>query len=545
MKSKIKNIAILIVISFSILVPYYLLRTESIEKKYIAGIKIKSEKIKPEIDSLIRNEAPDPDLIKNIFNEIMSDEPSAAALALVDKYDNFKSLIKSDQLINSNTMVDHIISDIKGKNLKLITPMEPLVRFYNNAGGGKEKFYITEFNSERQKAYFIFAFKLDKKTLVILALEILLLICVIIAFTGFIISIMQRKWITSTIVLSQDDLMPDEKTVDEAVDKTIDKTVDEKTDTREKIKVVKAEQIDENYSQAIGTLQDSNSNEMIRRNKPETEISVDILNSRVLDLFKKLHAQLKPESITLYIKKMEGKLSKAYELRDKTFLRIDSSLFDNIKIAETGDIKKSGPHIIEDGKIFRLPLVDDESLIGLVDIRLKDSEQNFDIGKTFSEVKDIAKDIKEFLVINNILIDRETGFYSSSYFKMKLSEQIYSAQKINTSFKLLLVDVFHDIEIDVKQKNTVLKIIYPVIKQSIGEAIELFLHDWKIAMIITDHHLKKTESLEGTITKDISKFKIKLSAEKTIRLKPVAAMLDSSEAENIKDMLNEALELFK
>jgi len=534
MKSKIKNILILIVISCSILIPYYLLRTESIEKKYIAGIKLKSEQIKPKIDTLIRDEAPD-SIIKKIFDEIRSNDPSAAAMAFVDRYDNFKSMIKSDHLIKSTVMVDHIISDIKGKNLKPGTPLEPVVRYYNNGKGGTEKFYISEFNSGSQKAYFFFVFNLDKKTIIILALEALLVICVIIALTGFVISILHKKMITNTIVIDAKDLSSDEK-----------------TDRQEKINVVKADQLDENYlPPAAGTLKDNNINEMIRRSKPETEISVDKLNSRVLDLFKKLYGELHPESITLYIKKMEGKLSKSYELRDKTFLRIDSSLFDNIKISEISNMKQLGPHIIDNGKKFRLPVVDDESLIGLIEIILKDSDETLNVGKTYSEVKDIAKDIKEFLVINNIMIDRATGFYSSSYFKMKLAEQIYSAQKIDTNFKLLLLDIFQDVdrdeidEIDEKQKNTVLKIIYPVIKQSIGETIELFLHDWKIAIIITEHHFKKTESLEGTITKEISKFKIKLTAEKIIRLKPVAVILDSSEADNIKDILDEAMGLFE
>jgi CBS domain-containing protein len=531
MKSKIKNIIILIVISFSILIPYYLLRTEHIEKKYIDGIKLKSEKIKPKIDILTKDEASD-ELIKKIFDEIMSNDSSVAALAFADKYDNFKSLIKSNQLIQSNATVDHIISDIKGKNLTSNTPAEPVVRSYNNGKGGIEKFYISEFNSGKQKAYFFFVFNLDKKTLLILALEALLVICIIIALTGFVISILNKKGITTTIVIDPKDLSVD--------------AVDEKTDKQEKIEVVKARQLDENYlPPAAGTLTDSNSNEMIRRSKPETDIAATTLNSRIFDLFKKLHGELNPESITLYIKKMEGKLSKSYELRDKTFLRIDSSLFDNIKISEINNMKKLGPHIIDNGKKFRLPIVDDESLIGLIEIILKDSDETLDVGKTYNEVKDIAKDIKEFLVINNIMIDRVTGFYSSSYFKMKLSEQIYSAQKIDTNFRLLLLDIFQDIDIEKKKKNTVLKIIYPVIKQSIGETIELFLHDWKIAIIITEHYFKKTESLEGAITKEIAKFKIKLSPEKTIRLKPIAVILDASEADNIKDILNEAIGLFE
>jgi hypothetical protein len=128
---------------------------------------------------------------------------------------------------------------------------------------------------------------------------------------------------------------------------------------------------------------------------------------------------------------------------------------------------------------------------------------------------------------------------------MKLSEQIYSAQKIDTKFILLMMDIFQNIEIDAEQKNTVVKIIYPVVKQTSGETTELFLHSEKIAIIITEHYLKKAESLESSIRKEISRFKIKLSSEKTIRLKPVAVMLNSAEVKNIKNILNEALELFE
>jgi hypothetical protein len=529
MKSKIRNIAILIVISTLILIPYYLLRTESVEKKYIEGIKLKSENIKPKIDILIREESPDSEKIKKTFDEIISNDSSAAALAIVDRYDNFKSLIKSDQLIKSKAALDHIIGDIRAKNINPSAPGEPVVRYYNNGKGGTEKFYISQFNSGRDKALFFFTFKLPKKTLIILILEALLTICVIIAITGLIISILQRR---GTIVLKDD--MPSDK-----------KAADEKPDQQEKIKAAKAEPFDEKHlSPAAGTLKDSSSAEMIRRSKPETEIAADTLSSRIFDLFKKLHEEVHPESIALYIKKMEGKLSKSYELRNKTFLRIDSSLFDNIKFSEIGSMKKFGPHVIDDGKTFRLPLIDDESLIGLIEIRLKESGQSLDIGKINSEVNDIARDIKEFIVINDILVDRKTGFYSSSYFKLKLAEQIYSAQKIDTGFELLLVDIFQDIDINEEQKNTVLKIVYPVIKQSGAETLEIFLHNEKIAVIITEHYLKHAESIEATITKELSRFKIKLSAEKTIRLRPAAVMLNSSDAKNIKEILNEALELF-
>jgi len=128
---------------------------------------------------------------------------------------------------------------------------------------------------------------------------------------------------------------------------------------------------------------------------------------------------------------------------------------------------------------------------------------------------------------------------------MKLSEHIYSAQKIKSSFFLLLIDIFRDLSIDKEQKNTVLKIIYPVIKRSSAETLELFLHNEKIAIILSGLELKEAENIELAVTKDISKFRIKLSADKTIRLRPAAVIIKSNEAENIKDILKEAMAPFQ
>jgi GGDEF domain-containing protein len=539
MSSKIRNIAIFTIIFIVTLTPYYIFRSDNIEKKYISGIITKSEMIRPAAEMLNREASPDPNKVKKLFNEIMDKEPSAAALALTDRFDSLKYLIKNDGLIRSGTIVDLIISDIKEKNFNSDNKNEPFVRNYNDGTGGSERFYIYPFISGGQKTFAVFAFKLERKTLVRLALEVLLLISFSFMLTGMALTLLRKKGLADdpnvrTIVLGAKKT-PAEKP---AGGRKIKAESDKKTP--------RADQIDENdLSPIIGTDTDKNSNEMIRKSNPETESAIEALNARIFDLFKQIHKELKPESIALYIKKMEGRLSKTYELKEKTFLRIDSSLFDNIKISEIENIKRSGAHVIDDGKVIRIALIDDESLLGLIEIRLKDSATSLDLGRLQTEVKDISKDIKEFLVINNVIVDRETGFYSSSYFNMKLSEQIYSAQKISTKFHLLLIDVFRDVSIDKDQKNTVLKIIYPVIKKSAGETLELFLHSGKIAIILPEVNLKDAENIELAVTKDISRFRIKLSPENTIRLKPAAAIMSSSEAENVKEILKEALELFE
>ncbi len=539
MRSKIRDIAIFMIILVAILSPYYILRSESVEKKYISGIIIKAEMIKPAAEMLNREQSPDPEKIKKIFNEIMAKEPSAAALVLTDRSDNMKYIIKNDRLIISGNVVDSLMNDIKEKSFISDNKGEPFVKNYSDGRGGSERFYISPYISSGQKTFAVFTFKLERKILVRLALEVLLLISFTFLITGVVLTLLRKKGITEDVNV---------RTIVLGAKKSVSETSEQ--DTKEKkasnTKSPEAEQIDENdLSPIIGTGTDRNSNEMIRKNNPETESAVNALNSRIFDLFKQIHKELKPESIALYIKKMEGRLSKSYELKEKTFLRIDSSLFDNIKISEIENVKRSGATIIDNGRVIRIPVIDDESLLGLIEIRLKDSATSLDLGKLQTDVKEISRDIKEFLVINNVIVDRETGFYSASYFNMKLSEQIYSAQKIGTGFFVLLIDIFRDVNIDREQKNTVLKIIFPVIKKSAGETLELFLHNGKIAMILPETDQKEAESIELAVSKDISKFRIKLSDANTIRLKPVAAIMNSAEAENLKDILKEVSELFE
>lgn len=539
MRSKIRDISIFTIILVSVLSPYYIFRSESVEKKYKEGIISKAEMIKPAAEMFNRELSPGPDKVKRVFNEIMAKEPSTAALALTDKSDNLKYLIKNDRLIISGTVVDALLSDIKEKNFSSGNNSEPFVRNYKDGRGGSEKFYITPYISGTGKTFAVFAFTLERRVLTRLALEVLLLISLTFLLTGIILNILRKKGITEdvhvrTIVLGA------KKNRDE---KTQPDLKNRKTSGS---KISGAEQIDENdLSPIIGTGTDRSSSEMIRKSNPETESAVNALNSRIFDLFKQIHRELKPESIALYMKKMEGRLSKSYELKEKTFLRIDSSLFDNIKISEIDNVKRSGASIIDNGRVIRIPLIDDESLLGLIEIRLKDTAASLDLGRLQTEVKDISKDIKEFLVINNVIVDRETGFYSASYFHMKLAEQIYSAQKIGTQFNLLLIDIFRNVNIDKEQKNTVLKIIFPVIKRSAGETLELFIQNGKIAVILPETDQKEAENIELAVSKDISKFRIKLSDEKTIRLKPVSAIMNSAEADNVKEILKEVLELFE
>ena len=248
MRSKITNAAIFTIISVITIIPYYIFRSENIEKKYINGIIGKSEMIRPAAEMLNREESPDPEKVKKIFNEIMINEPSAAALALTDKSDSLKYLIKNDRIIVSGTVVDLLLNDIKEKSFTSDNKKEPFVRNYNDGRGGSEKFYIYPYSSNSQRTFAVFAFKLEKKILIRLAFELVLLICFSFMVTGMVLTLLRKKGITDdvkikTIVLGAKKTSPDKP------------DIDKETKPASKKKTFSAAQIDENeLSPIIGAV---------------------------------------------------------------------------------------------------------------------------------------------------------------------------------------------------------------------------------------------------------------------------------------------------
>lgn len=530
MRSDLRNVLIFAVIAVLLLTPYYFVRSAGVEKRFINELSARSAAIRPAADSFNRAESPDPEKIKLVFNQISAGDRSFAAMALTDRFDGLKYLVKNDSILRSGAAVDDLIRDIKGRNLPATENFTPAIRTYGNGTGGSDRYYIITYASSGQKTYAIYAFRPDRKLVTRLGLEALLAISISFTLTGLVLGTLRKRGIGGEVRV-----------------KTIVLGAKKNSELNSTAKATRssAEQIDQNdLTPIIGKDSYERSSDLLRKSRPVTDSISDSLNTVIFDLFKKIHRELDPESISLYIKKMEGRLSKAYELKEKTFLKIDSSLFDNIKVSEIENGGRGSTQIIEDGKVIRIPLFDDRSLLGLIEIRLRDYAEKLDIGDIVSGTKGIIKEIKEYLVINSVIVDRETGFFSKSYFNMKLSEQVFSAQKINTVFTLLLIDIFRDLDLDSDQKNTVLKIIYPVIKKSAGEVNELFLHDDKIAMLFTDKDIKDIENIELAVSKDISKFKIKLSADNIIRLKPVAAIMRSTDTSNVRNILDETAALF-
>ncbi len=542
MRNKITAILVFLLLITGSMPVYYIYRTEYIEKGYIEQLAAKNAKLRPMAERLNREQSPDSGKLKNLFNEIIARDSSIAALALTDRMERLRFMVKNDALLTSARIVDELVKDIKTGKVKQPNGNSPVIKNYNGSDWLSDKLYIFTFSSQGQSTIAVYSFKADRMMKIRLALEVTLLMSGILILTSIIILIMKKAGILTepepenirTIVIGERSTKPSPEMKNK---KTIKEETSEKQPVnkknRESAVEINIEELSPIYNIAEITEKSSSLSTTSSKNNADT------LNKKVFSLFRKIYQKMSPENVSLYIKRMEGTLSKTYELKGKSLIKIDSLTFDSVNISELEKELKPGANISGNGEIVRIPLMDGKSIIGLIVIREGSQAPTIDISGIRSDISNISDEIKDYIITNNIITDRETGFYSSACFLCKLGESINSAVRDGGDFRLLLINIFKGIDADRKQKDLILKVIHPVLKKIAGEENEIFLHNDFIYMILHKPAGRECENMKKSMIAEISKFRLKISDDNIIRLKPQSIIRSSADSDDIRNILSE------
>jgi len=541
MATRIKILIILLLLISASMTVYYKLKTENLRESYIAEIENSMRALTPIFEKIEGIGSSDSSERGRAFESIIEKNNSIALIASVDHAGTIGAIAKNNREIRSGSVFDAITNDIKSGEFEAVS-LTPSVKSYSEGDGRKKVFFIAGAAAGKGKTIAAFIFRPDRKTVVRMALEIVLIIIFCIIAAALFLMFLTKKGII------QDNREIKETTIN--LSSSGRKEQDRETPETDSGEMNTGDEADSPIPIEESELAMVFSNDEKRasrgaalKNMGKTDINSEALNSRIFELFKKIHKDLAPESISLYIKKTKESMSKTYELKGKAFLKIDSAVLDKIDIRDLHYLKKSGAHISQNGTLIRIPLIHDESLTGLVELKLAGSANDVDLGLVQNELKDTAEEIKEYLVINNVIIDSSTGFYSTPYFNMKLSEEIYKNGKTGSGFTLLLIDIFNNLEITDDQKKTVLKIIHPGIRDLAGDTLDIFLFNDIIASIIPDSVKTGAEETGGNFLKNLSRYKIKLKEDEIITLKPSIALIHTSQCENTKTILNKGIDI--
>jgi hypothetical protein len=94
---------------------YFTYRSVNLEKKYLELLTVKNSALKPVADKLNSEQSPDSEKLKKLFNELISQENTIAAIAITDRMDRLRFMAKNDSLLNSGRVVDELMKEIKEK----------------------------------------------------------------------------------------------------------------------------------------------------------------------------------------------------------------------------------------------------------------------------------------------------------------------------------------------------------------------------------------------------------------------------------------------
>lgn len=541
MATRIKILITLILLISASMSGYYKFKTENLREIYAVEIEKSMRTLSPFFERIEEAEGPESIEKGKAFENIIEKNNTIAFIANVDAAGGIGSMAKNNREIRSGAVFDALIKDIKAGEFESVSH-RPVLKSYIGSDGSRKDFFIAGASTGKGKTVTAFVFKPDGKTVVRMALEIVLIIVFCLITVALVFMFLTKKGIIhdsreikeTTIILASSGKKEQKSEEPE----TSPAEMDTKESIESSIPINESE-----LARVFSPDEREASRGAALKNIDKTDINSEALNSRIFELFKKIHRDFSPESISLYIKKTKESMSKTYELKGKAFLKIDSAVIDKIDMRDLHYLKKSGAHISHNGTLIRIPLIYDDSLTGLVEIKLAGGAEDIDLAMVQNELKDTAREIKEYLVINNVITDSSTGFYSRAYFNMKLSEEIYKNGKTGSGFTLLLIDIFNNIGITDEQKKTVLKIIHPGIRDLAGETCDIFLLNDFIASIISDSSGIDAGNTGENFIKNLSRYRIKLDEDEIFTLKPSIALVHTSECDNPKNILEKGIEI--
>lgn len=533
MTHRIKIIlTVLILISVSLTV-YYRFKSENLKQGYIEKIDNSTPELSTYMDKISKNSKTGSEEKAGIFENLINMDNSIALIVSTDSSGKIKTTAKNNSILTSSSIYDSLIKDIiAGKLYSTKTGLKT----YTTPGKQKKEFFITSFGSDDNRTVIAYTYRPDRKTIVRLSLEIVLIIIFCTIASAALFMTLARKGII------KDAREIKEKIINLSSSKEGgDGSLNQDQKISRSAEYPEPMPIDESELSRVFSADEKPATRGAAVN--ENRYAWESLNSRIFELFKKIHKDISPESISLYIKKTKDTMNKTYELKGKAFLKIDSAVIDRIEMKEFSHLNKSGVHISGNGTEVTIPLIDDNSIIGLIKIKLKEASDRINLDIMQTELKETVREIKEFLVINNVITDRSTGFYSTAYFNIKLNEEINRSIKSGTSLSLIIADIFKDVDITDEQKKTVLKIIHPGIRETAGNRCELFLVKDMIAAIMLGLSPEEADETKKALISSISRYRIKLSEDEIIKLEASAVLVNSSETDDVKNIYERAMSL--
>lgn len=272
-----------------------------------------------------------------------------------------------------------------------------------------------------------------------------------------------------------------------------------------------------------------------------SNVTSDALGRYIHELFKKINKSFGTNTLSLYIFHTSGRLIKTMEYKGKAFLKIDSTSFDAIDIdSEVGrELRNGATMVLDDGRKIVIPLKYRDSFLGTVNIVRKKGFDGSEIREIKSSIKGILKNIHDYIAVNDVMTDTDTGLHSKIYFNLKYNECIKSWKYKGKDFSIIVLLLFDKIEqIGVNEKNSVIKLVAPSISNIIKNDGFICSYDEYIAILLNDSNARRAKRIARDIRSSLMKYRIRINPETVIQVVPSIGISssDTSDAGNEDDL---------
>ena len=488
---------------------YFTVRFKYVERDYISTLVRTTNSIVREYQAMRMRPARGKKLSSGDLSDFLKrthkKHTNVALLAITDSGLSIRLSSKNDRYIKSTDLFEALLKDFTQEKFNISRNKPYVVRYYDDRSGGRVeqlKFYIFITRISGYRLLVVYPYSVEKKMLVRTALELALI-------TVFIVLILAALYISMATKLVRES-RPRSYAIDLGLEKSSalrsDKTILRET----------------------------------------TNVASDALSGYIHDLFKKINKTYNTDTLSLYIFHSSGRLVKTMEFKGKAFLKIDSISFDTIEIDnEAGrELRNGATMVLDDGRKIVIPLKYRDSFLGTVNMVRQKGLEGREIREIKSSMKGILKNIHDYITVNDVMSDADTGLHSKIYFNLKYNECMRSWKHRGKDFSVIVLMLFDKIEqIDVNEKNSIIKLVAPSISDIIKNDGVICRYEEYLAILLNDSNLRRAKRIAREIRNSLMKYRIRVNAESVVQILPSIGIssTDTADAEKDGDLAAQAI----
>lgn len=436
------------------------------------------------------------DSMNTFFEGVSKAHPQLAMIAIRDIKDPTRLLAsKNSAAVPGTQLYNKLVEEFDSIIQSGTFPAKGLVRYFTDNTGSSVKFYLFPVPLANDYMLAVFPFTPPYHFFLRIALEALLILLIIIVTATLIY--MKRKGTVKDTPLSEKKAAPEPAVSQE--EPPITETADKK--------------------ETSVTIEEERNREKV------PEESEEKLNSHVLDLFKRLYSGYEPESIALYLKNEQGSLAKLYELKGRSFLRIDSERFDTIPHTShlIEELEQGAMLVLENRSEITMPILHDKSLLAALRITRQSGIHGEEMKNLKQEISDLITPLRDYLLVHNVMIDSATGLYSESYLKMRYHELKNKAGGSSRQLGVMRISLFSETP-EQKHLTVALKLVAQTLKELLFDDDFLARRGDTLILLTPGTNDTEMQDRAKSLTQTLTRLRIKIPGGEMLYLSPTIKM---------------------